>query len=191
MIDVGTTAGIGSFIEQLLHAKGYTPNAGQREALLSTPRRWQKAIVEMVRGYDVDIDAVLGVQFDDVASDELIVLRDVPFVSVCEHHLMPFTGTASVAYLPGGNRVVGLSKLARLIEAHACRFQVQERMTHDIATDLHTKLGARGAACIVTGQHTCMTCRGIRKHGAMVTSALLGLCRTDASMRSEVLTLLR
>jgi GTP cyclohydrolase I len=143
----------------------------------------------MLRGYQVDIASMLQVQFDGIPTDQMIVLRDVQFVSVCEHHLLPFVGKADVAYIPQQERVVGLSKLARLVDAHSQRLQVQERMTHNIANDLFIHLGARGAACKVTASHTCMSCRGVRKPGAaMVTSALLGMFKT-ATVRAEFFAL--
>lgn len=174
---------------ELLKSKGYEPEPEQVEALSDTPRRWWKAIDEMTRGYQVDIAQVLGRQFDGIPGDNMIVLRDIEFVSLCEHHLMPFTGTACVAYIPNSDRVVGLSKLARLVEAHACRLQVQERMTHDIAHDLMIHLEATGAACIIRGKHSCMSCRGVRKEAEMVTSCLCGVFRTDLAARTEFLNL--
>lgn len=173
----------------LLISKGYEPPQEQVDALIDTPRRWWKAIDEMTRGYQVDVAEILGKQFDGIPGDSMVVLRDIEFVSLCEHHLMPFTGTACVAYIPKGDRVVGLSKLARLVEAHACRLQVQERMTHNIANDLMAHLQASGAACIIRGKHSCMSCRGVRKEAEMVTSCLCGVFRTDLAARTEFLNL--
>lgn len=167
----------------------YLPDNDQLESIKDTPRRWWKAINEMTRGYEADIPAILSKQFDGIPGDSMVVLRGVEFVSLCEHHLMPFTGKATVAYIPTGHRVVGLSKLARLIEAHACRLQVQERMTFDIANDLMRYLRAQGAACVVTGSHTCMSCRGVRKEAEMVTSSLLGMFKTDAALRAEFINI--
>jgi GTP cyclohydrolase I len=122
--------------------------------------------------------------------DELVVLRDIPFHSMCEHHLLPFAGKAHVAYLPDG-RIVGISKLARVVEAYARRPQVQERMTSQIADLLMEELHAKGVAVIIQATHLCMTCRGVKKPGTiMVTSALRGRCKSDARTRSEVMMLL-
>lgn len=162
---------------------------GQAKAIQDTPRRWWKAVREMTEGYRVDIRALLSTQFDDVPHGDLIVLREVPFVSLCEHHLMPFSGHATVGYIPNPDRgVVGLSKLARLVEAHARRLQVQERLTHDVAVDLLGYTEAQGAGCVVTAQHSCMSCRGVRKTADMVTSSLHGVFR-DGTVRHEFLAL--
>lgn len=169
----------------------HRPAGGQMEALRGTPRRWWKAIAEMTDGYAIDVAQLLSVQFDEVPNDEMVVLTGVTFTSLCEHHLMPFTGTATVGYLPTTARVVGLSKLARLVDAHARRLQVQERMTSDIATDLMKHLQPLGAGCVVRATHSCMACRGIRKQGAeMVTSSLQGRFR-EPEIRAEFLALTR
>src|SRR5437764_11970458 len=122
--------------------------------------------------------------------DEIVLLRDIPFYSLCEHHLLPFTGRAHVAYLPDG-RVVGLSKLARLVEGYARRPQVQERLTTQIADALMEELNPIGAACVIEATHTCMTIRGVKKHGStMVTSELRGLFNDNPPSRHEVLSLI-
>jgi GTP cyclohydrolase I len=175
----------------VLQQQGHTPVGGQLAALQDTPRRWWKAIIEMTDGYKVDVPTLLAVQFDDVPSDEMVVLQGVPFTSLCEHHLMPFVGEATIGYLPAATRVVGLSKLARLVDAHARRLQVQERMTSDIVTDLMKHLQPLGAGCVVRATHSCMSCRGIRKQGAsMVTSSLQGRFR-EPEVRAEFLALAR
>jgi GTP cyclohydrolase IA len=171
-------------LDHRLRANGRTPDLGQQKAVNGTPARWWKAIEEMTEGYNVDVAQILSVTFDDVQSDQMVLLRDVPFVSLCEHHLFPFSGTATVAYLPQNDRVVGLSKLARLVEAHARRLQVQERMTYEIASDLATHVSPHTAA-IVTGRHACMSCRGVRKDAEMRTSALFGAFRNDRQARDE------
>lgn len=163
-----------------------SPSSGQREALQKTPYRWLKALAEMTQGYSLDDAKILATQFDDVPNDQMVVLRDVEFTSLCEHHLMPFVGKATVGYIPTAQRVVGLSKLARLVEAHAQRLQVQERMTHDIARALQVHLAPLGAGCIIEASHSCMACRGIRKRGTMVTSSLTGIMR-DGDARAEFL----
>jgi GTP cyclohydrolase I len=122
--------------------------------------------------------------------DEVVLLRDIEFHSLCEHHLLPFTGRAHVAYLPGG-KVVGLSKLARLVEGYARRPQVQERLTTQIADALMEELSPAGAACVIEATHTCMTIRGVKKPGStMVTSALRGIFKDNASSRHEILSLM-
>ena len=131
----------------------------------------------------------MEVHFDE-HYDEMVVLRDVPFFSMCEHHLLPFMGKAHVAYLPRG-RVVGISKLARVVEVFAHRPQVQERLTTGIADMLMEQLDARGVGVIIEAEHTCMTIRGIRKPGSvMVTSAMRGLCKSNLATRNEVINLL-
>jgi GTP cyclohydrolase I len=122
--------------------------------------------------------------------DEVVLLRDIEFSSICEHHLLPFTGVAHVAYLPGG-KVVGLSKLARLVEGYARRPQVQERLTSQIADAMMDALNPAGAACVIEATHTCMTVRGAKKHGAtMVTSALRGVFKDNPASRAEMLALI-
>jgi GTP cyclohydrolase IA len=185
-VDLPTAA---EAVDSLLKACGFEVSDGVND----TPMRVAKAYAELLSGYNVDIKALLATTFD-ASYDEVIVLRDVPFVSLCEHHLMTFEGVASLAYVPGekAGKVVGLSKLARLVEAHARRLQIQERMTADIAHDLEQHLGAAGVAVIVQATHSCMTCRGVRKPGAsMVTSSMLGVFRTKPEARAEVLALLR
>jgi len=162
-----------------------------REGLLETPRRVVKAWREMTDGYAVDIPALLDTTFDGDSYDEMIVVRDVSFVSLCEHHVLPFTGSATVGYLPGADgRVVGLSKLARLVEAYARRLQVQERMTRQIADALDYHLKPAGVGVVLKASHSCMACRGVRKPGAeMVTSTLLGRFREQAPTRAEFLAM--
>ena len=126
----------------------------------------------------------------DEKYDDLVVRRDIPFHSVCEHHLMPFEGMADVAYLPNG-KVVGISKLARVVDAYAHRPQVQERLTSQVSDLLDRALEARGVAVVMSATHTCMTCRGVHKSGStMVTSSVRGICRSDARTRAEVLSIL-
>ncbi len=156
--------------------RAYLPTASQAKAISDTPRRWFRALLDMTSGYEVDTRALLNVQFDEVGGNTTLVeCRDVAFASVCEHHLLPFHGTASVAYVPASSRVVGLSKLARLIDAHARRLQVQERMAEDIANDVWQSGVAEWVAVDVVGQHACLTCRGAAKAGAtMRTRVVLG-----------------
>lgn len=171
-------------VRRLLQHIGENP---ERDGLLDTPKRVVKALAEMTAGYSLDPADVLGTTFD-VGSDELVLVTGVQFTSLCEHHLLPFVGTASVGYLPG-ERVVGLSKLARLVDLYAHRLQVQERLTTQIADAIMTHLDAQAAGVVIRAHHSCMSCRGVRKHSDMVTSAMLGKLRTDPAMRAEFLTL--
>jgi len=171
-------------VRRLLQFIGENPD---RDGLIKTPHRVTKALKEMTEGYFEDPSLILGVTFD-VPYDQMIVLRDVPFVSMCEHHMLPFEGTASVAYIPKG-RVVGLSKLARVVDTFAKRLQVQERLTQEIASAIDTHVEAAGVGVIIKSRHTCMCYRGIKKNGTMVTSVTLGLMRTDLAARTEFLQL--
>jgi GTP cyclohydrolase I len=161
-----------------------------REGLIETPKRVVKAFAEMTEGYRVDPMELCKVFYEENA-DEMVVLQNIDFVSLCEHHLLPFTGTISVGYIPAEGRVIGLSKIARIVHAFSRRFQVQERLTHQVASFLmdHPELRPLGAGAVVKGVHSCMTCRGVREQGAtMVTSATYGVIREDAG-RSEFLRL--
>jgi len=158
-----------------------------RDGLLETPRRVVQALREMTEGYREEPSEILSKTFEE-ASDELIVLRGIEFHSTCEHHLLPFYGTASVGYLPG--KVVGISKLARLVHCFARRLQIQERLTRQIADAVSEHLDARGAAVVVKAHHLCMGCRGVKLPGTeMITSAMLGTLREDAVTRGEFLRL--
>jgi GTP cyclohydrolase I len=173
-------------VREILIAVGEDPD---REGLQDTPSRVARMYQELFVGLTQDPAEHLKTAFTE-KYDELVVLRDIPFNSMCEHHLMPFEGKAHVAYLPDG-RVCGLSKLARVVEVFARRPQLQERLTSQIADLLMTELVAKGVAVVVSAVHACMTCRGVKKAGAtMVTSAVRGLCRSDARTRAEVMTLL-
>ena len=173
-------------VREILIAVGEDPD---REGLLGTPRRVARMYEELLGGLADDPAEHLSASFTETY-DELVVLRDISFNSMCEHHLMPFEGHAHVAYLPDG-QVIGISKIARVIDAFARRPQVQERLTLQIANLLMDTLEAKGVAVVIRAVHTCMTCRGIRKPGsAMVTSAMLGRCKSDARTRGEVLALL-
>jgi GTP cyclohydrolase I len=157
-----------------------------REGVEETPARWVKALGEMCVGYKTDASLTLNTTFD-VAADEMVVVHGVPFVSLCEHHLLPFTGTATIGYLPG-ERIVGLSKLPRLLHAYAKRPQVQERLTSQVSETMQAVLQPRGCGVIIEGHHTCMSCRGVQSAGQMVTSSLLGSFREDAQQRAEFLS---
>ena len=173
-------------VREILTAVGENPD---REGLKRTPRRVAKMYQELFSGVHKDPAEHLHTAFTEVY-DELVVLRDIPFNSMCEHHLMPFEGKAHVAYLPEG-QVVGISKLARVVDDFAHRPQVQERLTSQIANLLMERLAAKGVAVVIHATHTCMTCRGVKKPGSiMITSAVRGLCKSDARTRGEVMTLL-
>ncbi|MDB5319909.1 MAG: cyclohydrolase type 1 [Phycisphaerales bacterium] len=174
-------------VREILLAVGEDPD---REGLLKTPNRVARAYGELMAGLQEDPKRHLKTVFNE-RYDEVVLLRDIEFHSLCEHHLLPFTGKAHVAYLPDG-KVVGLSKLARLVEGYARRPQVQERLTTQIADALMDELQPLGAACVIEATHTCMTIRGAKKHGAvMVTSALRGIFKENPSSRAEVLALMQ
>jgi GTP cyclohydrolase I len=156
-----------------------------RDGLKDTPRRFVKALGEMTKGYTQEPLEILATRFQ-CYSDELVIVRDIEFSSMCEHHLLPFIGRAHVAYLPAGDQVLGLSKVARLVDAHAKRLQIQEKMTADIARDLYEV--SPDVAVQVIAHHSCMSVRGVGKAAArMVTTALKGRFKTDAELRGEVL----
>lgn len=146
--------------------------------LLDTPRRVVKALQELTSGYTEDPAQILSTVFDD-SYDEMVVVTGIPFSSLCEHHLLPFHGEATVGYIPDG-RVVGLSKIPRLVNAFAKRVQIQERLTSQITQALMDHLKPLGAGCVITAHHTCMSMRGIKSQGNMTTSSLLGLFRDKA-----------
>ncbi len=177
---------IAAAVREILAAVGENPD---REGLKQTPMRVARMYAEVFSGLHESPRQHLKTFFSE-RYDELVVLRDIPFHSMCEHHLLPFAGDAHVAYLPDG-RIVGVSKLARVVEAYARRPQVQERMTNQIADLLMEELHAKGVAVILKATHLCMTCRGVKKPGSlMVTSALRGTCKSDARTRGEVMMLL-
>lgn len=174
-------------IARLLRHLGLDPNS---DGLKDTPDRVVKAFEEMTVGYKEDPAKILERQFD-VPHDEMVVLSNIEFVSLCEHHLLPFAGTATVGYIPG-QRVVGISKLARLVECFARRLQVQERMTQEIAKALELHLQCVGCGVVVDASHSCMSCRGVKQaRTVMQTSVLLGAFREDAKTRAEFLSLAR
>jgi GTP cyclohydrolase I len=173
-------------VREILSAVGEDPD---REGLKETPARVARMYAELFSGLHVDPRIYLEKFFTE-KYDEVVLVRDIGFCSICEHHLMPFTGKAHVGYMPAG-RVIGLSKLARVVESVARRPQVQERMTEEIANLLVSELGARGVAVVIEATHTCMTVRGVRKPGSLcVTSAMKGIFRSNLSTRSEVMQLI-
>lgn len=172
-------------VRTLLRWAGDDPS---REGLLDTPKRVAKAYREWFSGYALDPDAYLARTFEEVGGyEEMIVLRDIEYESHCEHHMAPIIGKAHVGYLPDG-KVVGISKLARVVEAYAKRLQVQEKMTAQIAGCIQRALQPIGVGVVVEGVHECMTTRGVHKRGvSMVTSTMLGAFRDDARTRAEFL----
>lgn len=158
------------FLKQLTYDK---VDGNQRESMAETPTRFVKMLHEISRGYEEDPAAILSKTFKQDC-DEMIIVKDIDFTSTCEHHLLPFVGIAHVAYIPSGP-VVGLSKIPRLVDCYARRFQLQERMTQQIADAMVEHLQPKGVGVVIQAQHQCMSCRGVRKAGAsMITSALRG-----------------
>lgn len=173
-------------VREILAAVGEDPD---REGLLETPARVARMYAELFSGLHEDPRRHLGKAFTE-KYDELVLVRDIAFNSVCEHHLLPFMGQAHIGYIPNG-RVLGLSKLARVVEVVSHRPQVQERMTEQIADLLEHDLGAKGVAVVIEASHTCMTVRGVRKPGSLcVTSAMKGIFRANVSSRAEVMSLI-
>ena len=172
-------------VRELLEAIGDDPS---RDGLVETPRRVADMYVELFEGLDVDPGEHLRVTFE-AGHDEMVMVRDIPFTTLCEHHLVPFTGLAHLAYLPGPEgRITGLSKMARLVEGYARRLQVQERMTTQIVEAMERELTPRGSMVVIEAEHFCMSMRGVRKAGSTtVTSAVRGVFRDDAAYRAEAL----
>jgi len=173
-------------VREILAAVGEDPD---REGLLETPARVARMYGEMFSGLHIDPRQYLKKVFTETY-DEVVLVKDISFCSMCEHHLLPFTGKAHIGYLPNG-KVLGLSKLARVVEAVARRPQVQERMTEEIANLLVEELGAKGVAVVIEASHSCMTIRGVRKPGSScITSAMKGLFRSNVSSRAEIMQLI-
>lgn len=174
-------------IREFLFAIGEDPD---REGLLETPARVARACTEMFAGLYEDPSAHLLKQFHEADHEEMVIVRDIPFTSMCEHHLLPFTGRAHVAYIPSKGRITGLSKLARCVEGYARRPQVQERMTSQVADAIMKSLEPLGTIVVVEAEHMCMTARGIKKPGSLtVTSAVRGSFKEDEKTRAEALSL--
>ncbi|AIY48556.1 GTP cyclohydrolase I FolE [Mycobacterium vulneris] len=175
-------------VRELLIAIGEDPD---RQGLLDTPARVARAYKELMAGLYTDPDAVLNTTFDE-EHDELVLVKEIPLYSTCEHHLVSFHGVAHVGYIPGvDGRVTGLSKIARLVDLYSKRPQVQERLTAQIADALMRKLDPRGAIVVIEAEHLCMAMRGVRKPGAVTTtSAVRGQFKTDKASRAEALELI-
>lgn len=175
-------------IRQLLAELGEDPS---REGLVDTPKRVEKALRFLTSGYTADVDAMLNNALFSVDYSEMVIVRDIDFYSLCEHHLLPFFGKCHVAYIPQG-RVLGLSKIPRLVDIYARRLQIQERMTNEIAETLRLKVDPLGVAVVMEATHLCMSMRGVEKQNSCaVTSAMLGVFRDDARTRMEFLELIR
>lgn len=173
-------------VREILLAIGEDP---QREGIKATPKRVASMYCELLAGMDEEPTEHLKSVFKE-KYDEIVLLRDIPFYSICEHHLMPFIGTAHVAYLPTGV-VLGVSKLARIVDSFARRLQVQERLTEQIADFLMSNLKPQGVAVVLEASHSCMTIRGIKKPGSvMVTSAIRGIFKKDPRSRAEIMSLI-
>jgi GTP cyclohydrolase IA len=174
-------------VRTLLAEIGEEPS---RQGLLRTPERVRRMYDELTAGYHVDPDALINGACFDVDYDEMVVVRDIEFFSLCEHHLLPFIGKAHVGYLPKG-RVIGLSKIPRIVDMYAQRLQVQERLTVQVADFLMERLEPKGVACVVEATHLCTMMRGVKKQEAtMVTSSMVGTFRRDARTRAEFMGLI-
>ena len=175
-------------VRQLLAALGEDPS---REGLLDTPKRVEKALKFLTSGYTADVDTVLNNAMFTVDYNEMVIVRDIDFYSLCEHHLLPFFGRCHIAYIPNG-KVIGLSKIPRLVEVFARRLQIQERMTSEIAETIREKINPLGVAVVLEATHLCMAMRGVEKQNAFaITSAMLGGFQNDARTRMEFLELIR
>ena len=162
-----------------------------RDGLVDTPERMEKSMAFLTRGYTQDATAVIQDALFDVEYDEMVIVKDIEFFSLCEHHLLPFLGKAHIAYLPNG-KVIGLSKIPRVVDVFARRLQVQERLTTEIADAISDAINPQGVAVIVEAQHLCMMMRGVEKqHSATVTSAMRGVFKTQLQTRNEFLSLVR
>src|SRR4051812_31615774 len=175
-------------IRQLLAELGEDPS---REGLLDTPERVEKSLRYLTSGYAADVDTVLNNALFSVDYNEMVIVKDVDFYSLCEHHLLPFFGRCHVAYIPQG-RVIGLSKIPRLVETFSRRLQIQERLTSQIAETIREKVNPLGVAVVLEATHLCMAMRGVEKQNSVtVTSSMLGVFREDARTRHEFLELIR
>jgi GTP cyclohydrolase I len=178
----GQSGGIERAVRQILIEIGEDP---EREGLLRTPERMHRMWLELTCGYRVDPDRLINGAVFDVGYSEMVVIKGIPFYSLCEHHMLPFFGTAAVGYLPRG-RVIGLSKIPRIVEMYARRLQVQERMTQQIADFLQERLNPYGVGVVIEAEHLCLAMRGVQKGGAtMVTSSVLGAFRANKQTRDE------
>ena len=175
-------------IRQLLAELGEDPS---REGLLDTPKRVEKSLRFLTGGYAADVDAIVNNALFTVDYNEMVIVKDIDFYSLCEHHLLPFFGKCHVAYIPNG-KVIGLSKIPRIVDIFARRLQVQERLTNQIAATISEKIQPLGVAVVTEAAHLCMSMRGVEKQNSVATaSAMLGAFRNDARTRSEFLELIK
>jgi GTP cyclohydrolase I len=180
--DLPEDAAIETAVSTILSAIGEDPS---REGLVGTPARVRRMYAELTAGYAMDPDEVLNDAIFDVGYSEMVLVKDIPFHSLCEHHLLPFAGSVAVAYIPDG-RVIGLSKIPRVVDMYARRLQVQERLTQQVADFLMDRLAPKGVGVVVEATHLCASMRGIRKPGmVMTTSAVLGIFRRSDKTRAE------
>ena len=179
-------AGLQSLIERILHAVGEDP---KREGLLKTPERVEESLKFLTSGYSTDVDKLVNDALYNVDYNEMVIVKDIDVYSLCEHHMLPFFGKCHVAYLPKG-KIIGLSKIPRLIDAYSRRLQVQERLTTEIAQCIQNIVKPAGVAVIVDAVHLCMSMRGVEKQNSYTTtSSMLGCFKDDARTRSEFLSL--
>ncbi len=179
---------IASSVPEMLRMLGEDPT---REGLVQTPQRWERAMQYLTSGYQTNLQEVVNGALFTVNFDEMVVVKNIEFFSLCEHHLLPFFGKCHVAYLPN-KRVIGLSKVARLVNMFARRLQIQERLTSQIAAAIQDKISPEGVGVIIEARHLCMQMRGVEKqHGQAVTSAMLGGFRHNKQTRDEFLSLVR
>ncbi len=179
---------IAAHMRPILEEIGEDPT---REGLLRTPERFEKALKFFTSGYETDLDKIVNGALFNESCDDMVIVKDIEFFSMCEHHLLPFFGKMHVAYLPNG-KIIGLSKIPRIVDMFARRLQVQERLTHQIAEVIQQVLNARGVGVICEARHFCMMMRGVEKqHSGAVTSAMLGAFREQKQTRDEFLSLVR
>jgi GTP cyclohydrolase I len=184
----GDGKSIAYHVREIIRLIGENPG---REGLVKTPERYEKALKFLTSGYHQNVDHLLNGATFSVCYDEMVVVKDIEFFSLCEHHMLPFFGRAHVAYLPT-SKVIGLSKVARLVNMFARRLQIQERMTSEIAQAIEEKIAPQGVGVIIEARHLCMQMRGVEKqHGQAVTSAMLGAFRENKQTRDEFLSLVR
>lgn len=182
------TAKVEKIIRELLLALGENPN---REGLKDTPRRVAEFYKEALAGNFEDPRRILKLHYEDEQHEEIVLIKDIPVYSLCEHHLLPFFGKAHIAYIPRKERLLGISKLARLVETYCRRLQLQERITQQVAEDIMAVAKPYGAMVVIEAEHFCMTMRGIKKPGArVITSAVKGVFASDPRTRSEALSLI-
>jgi GTP cyclohydrolase IA len=188
LVRMPNLANLEIIVKQLLENLGENP---RRHGLTDTPKRVAKSMAFLTKGYQQDIDELLNGALFPIEYDEMVIVRDIDFFSLCEHHLLPFFGKCHIGYIPN-KHVVGLSKIPRVVDAFSRRLQVQERLTVQIAHTLHTKLKPRGVAVVMEARHLCMSMRGVEKQNTVaVTSEMLGVFRKQQQTRDEFLKLIR